>query len=56
MSTTLKHRTLSSAIVDQLPDEARVRREPTDEELARTLPSGYHADPAAEQQRRPGTD
>jgi putative phosphoserine phosphatase / 1-acylglycerol-3-phosphate O-acyltransferase len=47
---------MMSAIVDLLPDEARQWREPTDEELARTFPAGYHGDPDAEDTRRPGTD
>jgi len=29
-----------AAIVDLLPDEARQHHEPTDEELARTMPPG----------------
>ena len=44
------------AIVDLLPEEAKVRREPTPEELARTYPPGYKGDPAKELERRPGTD
>ena len=44
------------AIVDQLPDEARVHRQPTEEELARTYPHGYLGDPVAEATRRPGID
>jgi putative phosphoserine phosphatase/1-acylglycerol-3-phosphate O-acyltransferase len=47
---------IMSAIVDLLPDEAKIRREPTPEELALTYPAGYKGDPAAEIERRPGTD
>jgi putative phosphoserine phosphatase/1-acylglycerol-3-phosphate O-acyltransferase len=47
---------IMAAIVDLLPDEAKVRHEPTEEELARTYPPGYKGDPAKEAERRPGTD
>jgi putative phosphoserine phosphatase/1-acylglycerol-3-phosphate O-acyltransferase len=47
---------IMAAIVDQLPDEARIRREPTEAELARTFPPGYKGDPSQELTRRPGTD
>lgn len=47
---------IMSAIVDLLPEEAKQRREPTDEELLRTFPPGYKGDPHAEAERRPGTD
>ncbi len=36
-------RRIMDAITALLPDEARVRHEPTDEELALTLPSGHSA-------------
>jgi putative phosphoserine phosphatase/1-acylglycerol-3-phosphate O-acyltransferase len=49
-------RAIMAAIVDLLPPEAKVHREPTPEELARTLPAGYHGDPDAETGRRPGQD
>ena len=49
-------RRIMDAIVDLLPPEAKVRREPTPEELARTLPAGYKGDPDAEVTRRPGSD
>ncbi|MFT3853502.1 MAG: HAD-IB family hydrolase [Ilumatobacteraceae bacterium] len=59
----LKHRSpdadtkrIMAAIVDCLPDEARVRRTPTEEELRATFPPGYQGDPNAEVDRRPGTD
>ena len=39
-----------------LPDEARVRRVPTADELRRSYPSGYSGDPASEATRRPGSD
>ena len=44
------------AIVDLLPPEAREPHEPTAEELRLTYPPGYKGDPAAEDDRRPGTD
>ena len=47
---------IMAALVDQLPDEARVRRTPTPEELAATYPAGYTGDPSQELTRRPGTD
>ena len=47
---------LMKAISALLPPEGRVKRTPTDEELAATLPAGYQGDPRAEYQRRPGTD
>jgi putative phosphoserine phosphatase/1-acylglycerol-3-phosphate O-acyltransferase len=49
-------RAIMSAIVDLLPEEARLRREPTEGELRRTFPPGYRGDPEAELDRRPGTD
>jgi len=47
---------IMKAISAQLPAEARVRRQPTPEELALTYPSGYRGDPTAEADRRPGSD
>jgi len=47
---------IMKAIVALLPPEARERRTPTAEELARTYPPGYTGDPSAEDDRRPGTD
>jgi putative phosphoserine phosphatase/1-acylglycerol-3-phosphate O-acyltransferase len=47
---------IMKAIRALLPDEARVARDPTPEELARTYPPGYRGDPGAEGDRRPGTD
>lgn len=48
------------AIMAELPDEARARRTPSDEELAATYPPGWSgggtADPDAESVRRPGSD
>jgi putative phosphoserine phosphatase / 1-acylglycerol-3-phosphate O-acyltransferase len=35
---------MMAAIVELLPPEAKVWREPTDEELARTFPAGYHGE------------
>lgn len=49
-------RRIMTAITKLLPAEARRRREPTPEELARTYPPGYRGDPEAEATRRPGTD
>lgn len=49
-------RRIMTAITKLLPAEARRRREPTPEELARTYPPGYRGDPEAEHARRPGTD
>ncbi len=48
--------TLAEALVAQLPAEARRKRTPTEEELARTYPPGYRGDPSKEVNRRPGTD
>jgi putative phosphoserine phosphatase/1-acylglycerol-3-phosphate O-acyltransferase len=47
---------IMAAIVDLLPDEAKIKRDPTPEELALTYPPGYKGDPAKETVRRPGTD
>ena len=47
---------IMKALSALLPPEARVRRTPTPEELALTYPAGYHGDPEAELDRRPGTD
>ena len=47
---------IMKALSAQLPPEARRRRTPTPEELALTYPPGYHGDPEAELDRRPGTD
>lgn len=47
---------IMDAIVDLLPDEARKEREPTADELARSLPSGYKGDAGTEAERRPGRD
>lgn len=47
---------IMAAITKLLPAEARRKRTPTPEELARTYPSGYKGDPEAEDSRRPGED
>ena len=47
---------IMKAIVGLLPPEARVRRQPSDDELRRALPPGYKGDLDAEDTRRPGTD
>ena len=47
---------LMKAISALLPVEGRIKRVPTDEELAATLPPGYAGDPRAEYERRPGKD
>ncbi|CAN5843020.1 hypothetical protein BH23ACT2_BH23ACT2_05090 [soil metagenome] len=49
-------RRIMTALVDLLPAEARTRREPTPDELARSLPANYRGDPDAEDTRRPGKD
>ncbi|NCG36069.1 MAG: HAD-IB family hydrolase, partial [Actinobacteria bacterium] len=59
----LKHKSLDkdtqrimTAIIGQLPSEAREHREPTPEELIPTYPPGYGGDPDAETKRRPGSN
>jgi putative phosphoserine phosphatase / 1-acylglycerol-3-phosphate O-acyltransferase len=47
---------IMSAVSALLPDESRVRREPTPAELLLTYPPGYRGDPDREVVRRPGTD
>jgi putative phosphoserine phosphatase/1-acylglycerol-3-phosphate O-acyltransferase len=47
---------MMAAIVDLLPPEARQRREPTPDELARTFPPGHRGDDEGEPTRRPGMD
>ena len=47
---------IMKAIMKLLPPEARVKRDPTPEELALTYPPGYKGDPDKETERRPGTD
>ena len=47
---------IMSAISALLPPEGREHREPTEEELRRSFPSGYKGDPDAEDDRRPGFD
>jgi putative phosphoserine phosphatase/1-acylglycerol-3-phosphate O-acyltransferase len=51
-------RRIMDAIVDLLPPEAKVRREPTPEELRRSLPAGFKGDPETygTEQHRPGRD
>jgi putative phosphoserine phosphatase / 1-acylglycerol-3-phosphate O-acyltransferase len=49
-------RRIMAAIVALLPPEARERREPTPEELARSFPPGHHGDDGGEADRRPGDD
>jgi putative phosphoserine phosphatase/1-acylglycerol-3-phosphate O-acyltransferase len=52
-------RRIMAAIVDLLPPEAREHHEPSADELARTLPSGYKGDLEDlehEDDRRPGED
>ncbi len=49
-------RRIMAALVDLLPAEAREHRDPTPEELARSLPASYRGDPDAELERRPGRD
>lgn len=47
---------LMTAISALLPEEGRLKRTPTEEELRRSYPSSYKGDPANESKRRPGTD
>lgn len=47
---------IMAALMDLLPAEARIAREPTREELLATFPPGYRGDPTLEDVRRPGTD
>ncbi len=47
---------IMAAIVQLLPPEAREHREPTEDELRRSYPSGYKGNPDAEDARRPGSD
>jgi putative phosphoserine phosphatase/1-acylglycerol-3-phosphate O-acyltransferase len=47
---------IMKAIAKLLPPEARRKRKPTAEELARTYPPGYRGEPTAEPARRPGRD
>ena len=50
---------IMQAIMELLPPESRVKREPTREELLRSLPPGYKGDPndpELEKKRRPGRD
>lgn len=47
---------IMKALISLLPPEARERRTPSPEELARTYPAGYKGDPTAESDRRPGTN
>ena len=47
---------IMKALMALLPPESRVKRTPTPEELAMTLPRGYKGDVQAEVERRPGTD
>ena len=47
---------IMKALMDLLPPESRVKREPTAEEIAAALPHGYKGDHEAESKRRPGVD
>jgi len=47
---------IMKALVDLLPAEARLKREPTAEELRATYPPGYTGDASKESGRRPGSD
>jgi len=47
---------IMKAITALLPDEARVKRTPSEAELLLTYPPGYSGDPERETSRRPGTD
>jgi putative phosphoserine phosphatase / 1-acylglycerol-3-phosphate O-acyltransferase len=47
---------IMKALMDLLPPESRVEREPTDAEIALAMPAGATGDGSNEPQRRPGTD
>jgi putative phosphoserine phosphatase/1-acylglycerol-3-phosphate O-acyltransferase len=47
---------IMKALMELLPPESRIKREPTEAELRASLPPGYTGDPAAEVKRRPGKD
>ncbi len=47
---------IMSTIAGLLPEEARVRRVPTEDELRLTYPPGYKGNPKEEVMRRPGRD
>ena len=47
---------IMKSITALLPDEARVKRTPSEAELLLTYPPGYSGDPEREGTRRPGTD
>ena len=47
---------IMKAIMALLPKEARRQHTPTEAEIARALPPGYHGDLGHEAERRPGTD
>jgi putative phosphoserine phosphatase / 1-acylglycerol-3-phosphate O-acyltransferase len=47
---------IMKALMDLLPPESRIKREPSAEELAAALPHGYKGDIDAESKRRPGVD
>jgi putative phosphoserine phosphatase/1-acylglycerol-3-phosphate O-acyltransferase len=47
---------IMQALMDLLPPESRVKREPTAEEIASALPRGYKGEVHKESKRRPGTD
>lgn len=49
-------RRIMKAIMDLLPPESRVRREPTADEIRRAMPSSAKGDGSAEATRRPGSD
>ena len=47
---------IMKALMDPLPPESRIKREPTEEELAAALPRGHQGDGGNEARRRPGED
>jgi putative phosphoserine phosphatase / 1-acylglycerol-3-phosphate O-acyltransferase len=49
-------RKIMKRLMDLLPPESKVKRTPTDEEIALASPPGWSADTAHERSRRPGTD
>ena len=47
---------IMKALMDLLPPESRIKRQPTEAEVASALPHGYKGERTDEAQRRPGTD
>jgi len=47
---------IMKALMALLPPESRIKRTPTEQELALTLPKGYKGNVDGEVERRPGAD